>query len=213
MDATTKVNSSRNGAREMLPGATTLPVGVKLLRRGDEYGEDSIERPGEPMTFCRFVHEAAAGRNFLVRLGDLSCRSAQLALGLREPLFGNIEPRIKGGVEALRVGPVKDADVVMLVLDPEQAMTVSGMLEGITTQFAKSRTVCGEGMARGYNSGRPIITFLCIGARTKGDFQSHELLLSMPQPAYLALLAKANRFRLLVKAKETLRRKVSRSAP
>ncbi len=100
----------------------TRPVGVKLYRPGDAV--NGAARPEKPMTFCCFVREAANGHDFVVQNGDLSCRSAQLALGFRDPIFGNIAPRLQERIAAIRVGPLSDADVVLLVLNPEQMMTV-----------------------------------------------------------------------------------------
>jgi uncharacterized protein (DUF169 family) len=74
-------------------------------------------------------------------------------------------------VTAIRIGPAADADVVMLVLNSAQAMTLTNLLPEIRLSFRKNRTVCGEGLAAVYNTRQPTMTLLCIGARTDGSFE------------------------------------------
>ena len=175
-------------------GMSGRPVGVKLVRQCvpiDDVGYDKLDGR---KTFCRHIHEAAAGQNFMMRLEHLDCTDAELILGFRKPRFADVQPRITEEIAAVRIGPVADADVIMLVLNPEQAMTLSNVLPGIVTTFKKNRTVCGEGVARVCKENQPVMTLLCIGARTDGAFASHELIVSLPYKTFLELPARMGKF-------------------
>ncbi len=173
---------------------STRPVGVKLFKRGEAVPDSGHDKPERPMPFCRLVHEAAAGKNFLMRLEDLDCSKAEVALGFHGPKFTDVEPRIRVNTAALRIGPTEDSDVVMLVLNPEQVMSASMLIEGLSVRFVKNRAVCGAAMAQVYNKGQGVVTFLCIGARTRGGFQPAEVVMSLPRETFRELAAKMGKF-------------------
>ena len=179
--------------REYL-GMATLPVGVKLIRQGDQIDTTRYDTADSRKPFCWYVHEASRGKSFFVRWQDLDCNKAEIVLGFREPRFANIEPRIKEKITGLRIGPVEDADTVMLIVNPEQSMTLTNLLPEIQLSFRKNRTVCGEGMASVYNTKQPTMTLLCIGARTDGDFQADELLVTLPYKMFMEVPSRMNKF-------------------
>ena len=179
--------------REYL-GMSTLPVGVKLIRQGDQIDTARYDKADSQKPFCWYVHEASRGKSFFVRWEDLDCNKAEIVLGFREPRFANIEPRIKEKIAAIRIGPVEDADTVMLVVNPEQSMTLTNLLPEIELSFRKNRTVCGEGMASVFNTKQPTMTLLCIGARTDGDFQADELLVTLPYRMFMEVPSRMNKF-------------------
>lgn len=164
-------------------------VGVKIL-------EENVDghHPAAPMTFCQAVREALAGRELIVEMDDLDCPSAELCLGFREPAFVDVEPRIKARTKALRVGPLEGADVVLLVLNPEQVMITSILLGGIKAEFKGEMAICGEAVAQVYNQGKPNLSFLCSGARDLGGFEVHELVLGLPYAAFLELPGRMSKF-------------------
>jgi uncharacterized protein (DUF169 family) len=170
------------------------PVGVKLFRQGDPIDDAGYDKMEGRKTFCRHVHEAAAGKNFMMRQEHLDCTDAEIILGFRKPRFAEVQPRITDEITTVRIGSVADADVVMLVLNPEQSMTLSNVMPGLGVTFKKNRTVCGEGVAYVYYNKKPTMTLLCIGARTDGTFASHELLVSLPYQTFLELPARMSKF-------------------
>lgn len=175
-------------------GMIYRPVGVKILPT--EVDGHKLEKR---MTFCRFVREAAKGGEFLVRMSDLDCVNAEVALGFTEPRFVNIEPRIHSKTAAVRVGPLEGADVVLFILTAEQVMTMSILLEGITAKFRGDMAVCGEAVARVYTEGVPNVTFLCNGARLFGEYETHEVILALPYYTFLELPSRMSRFHSLSK--------------
>ena len=174
-------------------GMSGRPVGVKVLRSGEIPQEAGFDRLASKSPFCRFVSEAAKGKNFIMRLDDLKCNNAELTLGLREPHYGEIELRIPGKVAALRIGPLEESDVVMLILQPGQVMTAALIIEDIQMRFRRNRAVCGDSMAEVFNRGQPRITFLCVGARTSGGFYNDEMVLSLPYAQFMELPAKMSK--------------------
>ena len=205
-----ELDSTSTRVQEYL-GMETRPVGIKLVT-----GEETVEiLPSEKADsrgpFCRYVHEASRGKNFVIDLQDVDCNKAEIVIGFKEPRFANIEPRIKEKVNAIRIGPSTDADVVMLVLNAAQAMTLSNLLPEIRLSFRKNRTVCGEGLAAVYNTRQPTMTLLCIGARTDGCFEPEELLVTLPHKTFLELPAKMTKFSSLSRqAVDSLRNRFSR---
>lgn len=187
------------------------PVGVKVLRPGEIPDESAFDKLPSRAPFCRYVSEAAKGKNFIMRLGDLKCNVAELTLGLREPHYGEVEMRIPGKVAALRVGPLEGADVVMLVLQPGQVMTAALIIENIQMRFRRNRAVCGDSMAEVLNSGQPRITFLCVGSRMSGGFQSDEMMLSLPYALFMELPPKMGKLaQMSRKAQDSLTHRLAK---
>ncbi|MBI2859389.1 MAG: DUF169 domain-containing protein [Chloroflexi bacterium] len=180
-------------------GMTMRPVGVKLYKQGDTVDAGAFDKPEKRMTFCRFVREAAKGKNYLMRLENLDCANAEVSLGFREPKYVKIEPRIAADTGALRIGPVDGADVVMLVLNAEQVMTLSILLDGVKAEFKGNMAVCGEAMAQVYNTGKPNVTVLCNGARTFGTYETNEIIMALPARTFEDLPSKMGKFSSLSK--------------
>lgn len=192
-------------------GIPGRPVGVKVLRPGEVIDETGFDRLPAPAPFCRFVSEAAKGKNFVMRLEDLKCNNAELTLGLREPHYGEVELRIPGKVAALRIGPLEGADVVMLVVQPGHVMTASIIMENIQQRFRRNRAVCGDSMTEVLNSGQPRITFLCVGSRTSGGFQNDEMVLSMPYSQFMELPSKMGKLaQMSRKAQDSLTHRLAK---
>ena len=171
-------------------------VGIRIL---DENADNPStgsgrRRTAAPVTFCRAVREALEGKELVMEIGDLDCPSAELGLGFREPMFVDVEPRIKSKTRTVRIGPLEDADVVLFVLNPEQVMIMSILLGGIKAEFRGEMAICGEAVAKVYNEGEPNISFLCSGARELGGFEAHEVVLGLPYAQFLELPGKMTKF-------------------
>lgn len=192
-NAMEELDSASRKVREYL-GMSSRPVGAKLIRQGDQADATRFDKADNREPFCWYVHEASRGKTYLMRWEDLDCNKAEIILGFREPRFANIEPRIKEKITGVRIGPVADADVVMLVLNPEQMMTLTNLLPEIRVSFKKNRTVCGESMAHVYNTQQPTMTLLCIGARTDGNFAADELLVAFTYKLFMELPSKMGKF-------------------
>lgn len=164
-------------------------VGVKIL-------EENLngEHPEAPMTFCRAVREVLKGKELVIGIDDLDCPSAELCLGFREPMFVDVEPRIKSKTKAVRIGPLEGADVILFILNPEQVMVMSILLGGIKAEFKGEMAICGEAVAKVYNEGKPNVSFLCSGARELGGFEAHEVVLGLPYAQFLELPSKMTKF-------------------
>jgi uncharacterized protein (DUF169 family) len=157
-------------------------VGVKIS--GESIGGN---HPAVSMTFCRAVREVLGGKELVIGIDDLSCPSAELCLGFREPMFVDVGPRIRSKTKAVRIGPLEGADVVLFVLNSEQVMIMAILLGGIQAEFKGEMAICGEAVAKVYNEGEPNVSFLCSGARDLGGFETHEIVLSLPYASFLEL--------------------------
>ena len=113
---------------------------------------------------------------------------------MNPPSYQIVRSFLPSKILGVRIGPVDNADAVMLVLNSEQAMTLGNLLHGMNVVFKWNRTVCGEGMAYVYNNQKPSMTLLCVGARTDGNFKADELLVTLPYKAFLDLPSRMGRF-------------------
>lgn len=171
-------------------GMAYRPVGIKLHTAPVHHAA----RLDVPMRYCHAVHEAAKGRDFLFGGGDQICNKAEVILGFRDPKFVNVEPRIKHRIYAVSVGPLQDADQVLLVINPQQAMTMTLLLGGVSSEFTGRFSVCGEITAKVALDGEPKLSFLCTGARRYGEFEENEVVLGLPYGIFLSLPEKMSRY-------------------
>lgn len=165
-------------------------VGVKICV--DDVPEG--ERPADKMTFCQIVAEAMKGRQLVLTPDELSCTSAELALGFREPKYANVEPRIKRNVKAVKVGPVEGADVVLFVLDSKQTMTMAILFGGLKAEFKGEMAFCGEAVAKVFESGEANVSFLCNGSRNNAGYTESQVVLGLPYERFLELPQKMGKF-------------------
>jgi uncharacterized protein (DUF169 family) len=161
-----------DNVREFL-GMADYVVGIKIDGRG--------EPPERPTYFCQLVRESAtSGSSFSITENDLSCPNAELILGFREPRYIQIEDRMKD-VGRIRIGNSEDADIFLLILNPSQAMSLSLLLKDVQMPFSGEMGVCGEAVAKSFLQKKPVLSFLCQGARIFGGFRQNELILGIPK--------------------------------
>lgn len=183
-------------------GMTSRPVGIKIYQVEVSDGA----KPAKPIHYCRAVRDAAKGKDFLIRLGDEACAEAEVVLGFRDPKYVNIEPRIKTRTKAIRIGPLLDADHVIFILNPEQAMTISLLLDGVNGRFGGQISICGEISAQIALDGKTNFSLLCDGARLYGEYEVGEVAFGLPYDVFLQLPEKMGKHSSLShKAKEGLK--------
>ena len=67
------------------------PVAIRIINDSSEQKTSS-----QPMRFCEMIRRSAFyGESFVFGVEELTCTSAELALGFTEPSYGEIYPRIK----------------------------------------------------------------------------------------------------------------------
>lgn len=178
-------------------GLSYAPIGVKILTEDDG-------RPGDPLAerarFCPFHPHLLGEGTFILRPGDLACPSVDLILGFTRPRYVDVQPRIAGETKAVRLGPLEEADVVLFTLDANQAMALAVLLGGVEAECKGEIAVCGEALARAYNTGRPSLTLLCRGALDFGSFTKGELVVAVPYQDFLRLPQAMARYATLSQA-------------
>lgn len=156
-------------------------VGVRFIFDEQELESQALPaRPDKPMWYCQMVLQAAGGKQFTARMQDMSCPNSELSLGFRKPRFVNIKTGFDKETQAVVIGPLENADVVLLVLNNRQAMTMSILMGGISAEFRGEVAVCGEATAQVYHEGLPNLSFLCNGARMFGGYKDSEVVLGLP---------------------------------
>lgn len=166
-------------------------VGVRILKTGEAAGD---KKPKKKMRFCQMVREAADGSSFAFDVDDLDCPNAMIALGFEEPVFGDLEPRIKPAetklVEVAPVQEMENPDVVLAILNAKQLMEVAERLGTIEAKFSGNMAVCGEVTALPYMEKKPNVAPLCGGSRKFANYKDSELIFGAPPETYEKLAEK-----------------------
>jgi uncharacterized protein (DUF169 family) len=150
-------------------------------------GARDADASGEPHRFCILELEDLVGARHTFTYGDLECPGADLALGMVDACYVEVEPRIHRSVAAVRVGAREELDVVLFTVTPRQAMVLALLTGGIEAHCTGTHAVCGEVIARVYETGRPHLSLLCRGMRELDGFRDNELVVGIPRKQFLAL--------------------------
>lgn len=167
-------------------------LGMKHGLIGVTFLEKDVE--GEPLPkparFCPFNPQVLGGGTYVVRKNDLDCMTGELVMGLRQSKYAPVEPSIKKEIKAVRIGPVEDSDVVLFLVNAEQAMNLSILLVGISAEFKGEVAICGETVAKVYLDQQPNLSMLCNGARMFGGFSRNDMVIGMPYSVLIDLADK-----------------------
>lgn len=164
------------------------PVAVRIL------GEDSKEEMNDspPMRYCEMVRRSAMyGESFVFSVEELTCTSAELALGFTEPTYGEVYPRIKpANTKLVSLTPLEksenEPDVVVIVANPRKIMRVSTILsqlndkKPVEAKFKGEFAVCGECTAIPYIEKKVNLSLLCNGARMFSGYSDDEIVMGFP---------------------------------
>ncbi len=162
-------------------------LGLKLNPVGITLSEKLLGKPIEkPEYFDKLVRESATtGKTFIVTSDTLTDPYSHVSLGFEEPRYiKDYEPRIKKKIKSVKIGPVECADVVLLIVNPEQGMRLTFLLKVLNPEFKCEAAISGEAIAKVYNEQKPNLTLLCGGARIYGKFKDDELIISVPKKIY-----------------------------
>lgn len=140
-----------------------------------------------PLRFCILEREDLSSGARTFGFGHIECPGASLALGLVEPQYLDVQPRIRASVSRVEVGPVEGADQVVFTVTPRQAMVLAVLTGRINAHCTGTHGVCGEVIARVYETGSPHLSLLCPGMRHFCDFREEELVVGMSRDALLTL--------------------------
>lgn len=160
------------------------PVAVKL-----NSGLDADEL--SPKRYCEMVRLCAAhGDTFTFTVDDLSCASAELALGFEEPKYGEVYPRIKpASTSHITLTPLEKADfkpeVVIVVGNPRKIMRIVATMSKVTGKEVSSKfkgqfAVCGECTAIPVMEHEVNLSLLCAGARMFGGYEKDDIAVGFP---------------------------------
>jgi len=167
------------------------PVAVK-------FNSDREPDMPHPMRYCELVRKAAAfGNSYTFSIDDMSCASAELALGFTEPLYGEVYPRVKpADTEKITVSPLDSSefepDVVVVAGSAGKLMKVATTLakvrgDMVNSSFKGEFAVCGECTAIPLMENRVNLSLLCAGARMFSDYRSEEIVFGFPMETFVEL--------------------------
>ncbi|VVB56414.1 putative ArCR [uncultured archaeon] len=163
------------------------PVAVRIINDASEKKTSS-----QPMRFCEMVRRSAFyGENFVFSVEELTCTSAELALGFTEPSYGEVYPRIKpANTKLVSVSSLekteKKPDVVIIIGNPRKIMRVSTILsqlhekQPVEVKFKGEFAVCGECTAIPFMEKKVNLSLLCNGARMFSGYRDDEVVMGFP---------------------------------
>lgn len=170
------------------------PVAVRIIQENSEQKTST-----QPMRFCEMVRRSAVyGESFVFGVEELTCTSAELALGFTEPSYGEVYPRIKpANTKLVSVSPLekteKKPDVVVVVGNPRKIMRVSTVLaqlrekQPIEAKFKGEFAVCGECTAIPYMEKKVNLSLLCNGARMFSGYRDDEIVMGFPLEDFIRI--------------------------
>ena len=167
-------------------------LGMKHNLVGIKFFHEDIQGESLPKSarFCPFNPQILSGNTYVIKEDDLDCPTGELVMGLRQSKYAHIEPSIKEKFKAVRIGPIDDADVVLFLVNADQAMNLSILLVGILAEFKGELAICGEAVAKVYLDQKPNISMLCNGARMFGGFAKNDMVVGMPYSIMIDLAEK-----------------------
>ncbi|HID28313.1 MAG TPA: hypothetical protein EYP22_10980, partial [Methanosarcinales archaeon] len=169
------------------------PVAVKLHT---ELIEKNIDHP---MRYCEMVRRSAVyGESFTFSVEELSCTSAELALGFTEPRYGEVYPRIKNATtKSISLMPLEkctfEPDVVIVIANPRKIMRIATIIsqihnrEPVEVKFKGEFAVCGECTAIPYMESKVNLSLLCSGARMFSEYKNDEIVIGFPFEEFVAI--------------------------
>ncbi|MGB8217549.1 MAG: DUF169 domain-containing protein [Candidatus Methanoperedens sp.] len=170
------------------------PVAVRILSDGADKKTST-----SPMRFCEMVRRSAVyGESFIFGVEELTCTSAELALGFTEPTYGEVYPRIKpANTKLVSVSPLektdKKPDVVVVIGTPRKIMRVSTILsqlhekQPVEVKFKGEFAVCGECTAIPFMEKKVNLSLLCNGARMFSGYRDDEIVMGFPLDDFIRL--------------------------
>ncbi len=170
------------------------PVAVRILSDSNEQKTST-----SPMRFCEMVRRSAVyGESFVFGVEELTCTSAELALGFTEPSYGEVYPRIKpANTKLVSVSPLektdKKPDVVVVIGTPRKIMRVSTILsqlhekQPVEVKFKGEFAVCGECTAIPFMEQKVNLSLLCNAARMFSGYRDDELVMGFPLDDFIRL--------------------------
>ncbi|AKB84725.1 DUF169 domain-containing protein [Methanococcoides methylutens] len=152
----------------------------------------------QPMRYCEIVRKAAAfGTSYTCSADDMSCASAELALGFTEPAYGDVYPRMKpADTRTMTVTPLDkcefEPDVVVVVGTASKLMRVAATLskvkgDMVNAKFKGEFAVCGECTTIPVMENKVNLSLLCSGARMFSDYRNDEIVFGFPMEAFVEL--------------------------
>ena len=151
------------------------------------------------MRFCEMVRRSAVyGESFLFGVEELTCTSAELALGFTEPSYGEVYPRIKpASTKLVSISPLektdKKPDVVIIIGTPRKIMRVSTILaqlhekKPVEVKFKGEFAVCGECTAIPFMEKKVNLSLLCNGARMFSGYRDDEIVMGFPLDDFIQI--------------------------
>jgi uncharacterized protein (DUF169 family) len=163
------------------------PVAIRIINDTSEQ-KTSVK----PMRYCEMVRRSAFyGESFVFSVEELTCTSAELALGFTEPSYGEVYPRIKpANTKLVSISSLekteKKPDVVVVVGNPRKIMRISTIIaqlhekQPVEVKFKGEFAVCGECTAIPYLEKKVNLSLLCNGARMFSGYRDDEIVMGFP---------------------------------
>ena len=128
---------------EKILGLDSSLVGISLLK------SKKYNFTQKSMRYCEALVHASNGNAIVFRSNDSLCPSSDVALGIPEPQYADIIPRVRQKLMQVLIAPLGDwkfnenPNIVVAICDPYQAMQISIALGGSIESVDGSIAFCG----------------------------------------------------------------------
>jgi len=195
-----------------LTGMENKPVGITFLHSQDEYQESSAPEVRSKISYCSMIKLNTRGYSFKISLEKSRCQGATRALGLENPDHlakagkryyrlgmydslctaksvyknANLLDHEVFGIQAQPLEKCEEnPDVVMLILNPYQAMrVVQGYIYhyGLcgNVKLSGNQGICLECTARPYETNDMNMSMLCSNTRFSAKWRDSEMGIGIP---------------------------------
>lgn len=187
-------------------------VGVKFIFSEEEFEKCNIDQVKYKMSYCNMVRLASRGKSFKANIDNFLCKASARALGLKNvdnhivsgkeyfsyQMYNSLGTAkyvqkhvtyIDHKIYGILVMPLEkfheSADVVIMILNPYQAMRVvqgyayhKGIAKAI--KFTGNQGLCSECTATPYESNDLNVSLLCANTRFAANWDENELGIGMP---------------------------------
>ena len=186
------------------------PVAIKFVLREKDIPE-GIPKVDEALRHCELVQKASKGDVFYATVEEQKCKGGAAALGLMDAPekiktgefyyelgrfsgLGSAKktmesiPKVDPIMYALLYAPLDkatfDPDVIVLIVNPAQAMKLSQALVytmggRVEVDFAGIQSICADAVAGPFTRRQPNITLGCSGSRGYADIKEDEVIVGL----------------------------------
>lgn len=172
------------------------PVAVKLYENEDDAKAILPKYEGKER-HCAMVFDAAKNKSsYYATLDEISCPNGAIALGLMDAKLIEGVPKVDPIMKAVAYSPLEksqfEPDSVIMYCGAMQIMKISQILRQSTGKRIHAdsggiASLCGDVVAKPYNTKESNVSFACNGSRGFTDIKPEEMVIGLTMEDILSM--------------------------